>query len=516
MDISAQRATRLGQGAALRVLADLIFVNSALIVAFALHFFYLITTRIEADSSSLFWRHAQGLVSCVWILDLTCLVLLSVSGFYSVGGHLRGRYKTLVGIQAVSIAYLLFGLASYALTDFPKIPAAVWICAWGLTAILMVLGRLWARLWGNAVHQSSAHRRVRPEDGRGRVLVIGGAGYIGSALLPKLLEKGYSVRLFDMLLYGTEPVEGILSHPGLELVQADFRHIDRVVEAMRDVDVVIHLGAIVGDPACALDEELTIEVNLMATRMIAEVAKGYGVQRFIFASTCSVYGASDELLDEGSALNPVSLYARSKIASEKVLMSLADPYFAPACLRFGTIFGLSGRTRFDLVVNLLAAKAVLDGEITVFGSDQWRPFLHVDDAAHSVLLTLEAPLAVTRNQVFNVGFDEQNYTLGQVAQLIQAQVPRARIVNHGHDSDRRNYRVDFRKIRSVLGFVPSFTLAQGIAQVVQAIQRGEVTDYRDSKYSNVKVLSEEGASRLVLGQNGWAYELIREAAPTPA
>ncbi|MCE7871507.1 SDR family oxidoreductase, partial [bacterium CPR1] len=273
-----------------------------------------------------------------------------------------------------------------------------------------------------------------------------------------------------------------------------------------------HLGAIVGDPACALDEELTIEVNLMATRMIAEVAKGCGVRRFVFASTCSVYGASDELLDESSALNPVSLYARSKIASERVLMSLADPGFSPTCLRFGTIFGLSGRTRFDLVVNLLAAKAVLDGEITVYGGDQWRPFLHVDDAALSVLLTLEAPLAVVRNEVFNVGCDEQNYTLDQIGRLIQAQEPGARIISSGQDSDRRNYRVNFRKIRNLLGFVPGFTLEQGIAQVIQAIRRGGVTDYRDSKYSNVKVLIEEGPSRLVLRQNSWAHQLIQEAA----
>ena len=158
-----------------------------------------------------------------------------------------------------------------------------------------------------------------------RVLVIGGGGYIGSALLPKLLDAGYHVRLLDLLLYSTEPIQDVLSHPDLEVIQADFRQVDRVVEAMQDVDAVIHLGAIVGDPACALDEELTIEVNLMATRMIAEVAKGSGINRFIFASTCSVYGASDELLDEYSALNPVSLYARSKIASEQVLKNLAGP-----------------------------------------------------------------------------------------------------------------------------------------------------------------------------------------------
>jgi nucleoside-diphosphate-sugar epimerase len=160
---------------------------------------------------------------------------------------------------------------------------------------------------------------------------------------------------------------------------------------MQDVDVVIHLGAIVGDPACALDEELSIEVNLMATRMIAEVAKGSGINRFLFASTCSVYGASDELLDEYSALNPVSLYARSKIASEQVLKNLAGPGFSPVILRFGTIYGLSGRTRFDLVVNLLAAKAVVEKKLPSSVATSGGPLCMVDDAALALLKALKAP-----------------------------------------------------------------------------------------------------------------------------
>src|SRR5437762_1546510 len=161
-----------------------------------------------------------------------------------------------------------------------------------------------------------------------RVLVIGGAGYIGSALLPKLLARGHRVRVLDRLFYGFDPIRDVINHPNLEIVQADFRRVDKLVECMQDVDAVIHLGAIVGDPACALDRDLTIEVNLMATRTIAEVAKGYGIRRFIFASTCSVYGASkeDELLTEDSPLNPVSLYAITKLASEKVLMNRSEEH----------------------------------------------------------------------------------------------------------------------------------------------------------------------------------------------
>ena len=365
------------------------------------------------------------------------------------------------------------------------------------------------------------------------VLLIGGAGYIGSALLPMLLEKGYHVRLLDLFLYGAEAIRDYLHHPRLEIMRADFRHVDKVVEATKNMDAVIHLGAIVGDPACALDEDLTIEVNLTATRMIAEVAKGSGVSRFIFASTCSVYGACDEALvehselkpasmdehsklvpvpvGEHSELKPVSLYARSKIASERVLLSLSDTNFAPTVLRFGTIYGLSGRTRFDLVVNLLTAKALVEGQITIIGGEQWRPFVHVRDAALSVFKTLEAPFPLVKHETFNVGSNEQNYTIYQVGAIINQFVPAAQIVDQGADTDRRNYRVNFNKIRDILGFAPVWGVEEGVAQVIEAIKSGKIKDYRDPRYSNVKFLGNERASRLAL-QNGWAEELIKESA----
>ena len=347
------------------------------------------------------------------------------------------------------------------------------------------------------------------------VLVIGGAGYIGSALLPKLLARGHRVRLLDRFFYGSEPVRNVLNHRNLEIIRADFRRVDKLVECMEGVDAVIHLGAIVGDPACALDHDLTIEVNLMATRTIAEVAKGYGIRRFIFASTCSVYGAStdDALLTEESSLNPVSLYAITKLASERVLMNLAGENFSPTCLRFSTIYGLSGRTRFDLVVNLLTAKGVMDGEITIQGGDQWRPFLHVDDAALALLHTLESPLAQVHQQVFNVGSDEQNYTIQQIGEIIKEMVPSAKLLNLGLDGDRRNYRADFKKIREQLGFVPRWSVARGIGQVIDVIRSGEVKDYRAAKYSNVKFLTEEeNAVSLVRHESSWAYDLVKQTS----
>lgn len=356
--------------------------------------------------------------------------------------------------------------------------------------------------------EDDADHGRRPNGHSRTVLVTGGAGYIGSALLPKLLAQGYRVRLLDMLLYGAEPIAAILDHPRLDLVHADFRQIDRVVAAMHGVDAVIHLGAIVGDPACALDEELTIEVNLEATRTIANVAKGFGVDRFVFASTCSVYGASDGILDESSELNPVSLYASCKIAAENVLRPMADQGFTPVVLRFGTVYGLSGRIRFDLVVNLLAAKGMIERKITVFGGSQWRPFVHVDDVARAIVMAFEAPRPVVHNHVFNVGSDEQNYTIQEVGEIVHRVIPSAELETSGSDTDRRNYRVSFEKIRTMLSFTPRWTIERGVQQVVEAIRRGAVRDYRDAAYSNVKSLSEARAANLIRSQNDWIQALL--------
>jgi nucleoside-diphosphate-sugar epimerase len=273
------------------------------------------------------------------------------------------------------------------------------------------------------------------------------------------------------------------------------------------------LGGIVGDPACAVDEELTIDVNLAATRLIAEVAKGYGVKRFIFASTCSVYGASDQLLHENSKLNPLSLYARSKLASERILETLADDTFAPIIARFGTIYGLSGRLRLDLVVNLLTAKAVLDKQITVFDGEQWRPFVHVDDAARALGLLLRVPLGA-KAEIFNVGVNRDNHTVAQVGEIIKRNVPDAELIYLAVGHDRRDYRVDFGKIERMIGFKAQWTVEGGVRQVVDAIRAGLVTDYHSSQYSNYKFMSEIKNNGLAPPRTRWAHEMISAPAFT--
>lgn len=494
-----------------RIVADVMMVNAALAIAMIGRYIVEIWAEGSGPPRNIFLQYVNEYIGSCSILTIISLIVFYLSGFYTHGRFYQGRYKALVVGQAVTLSYLIFALVILLSQGALSLPRSVLFIAWSCTSGFLIVSRLWSMLWRNMeVKEVSESTPGRKSQRIHKVLVIGGAGYIGSALLPKLLNRGYHVRLLDLFLFGKDPIAAVAGHPNLEVVHADFRHVDKIVHAVRGMDEVIHLGAIVGDPACSLDEELTVEVNLMATRMIAEVAKGSGIRRFCFASTCSVYGANDHILDERSELNPISLYARSKLASEKVLLQLEGSGFSPVILRFGTVYGFSGRTRFDLVVNLLTAKAIVEGKITVFGGGQWRPFLHVDDAALALMKAVEAPVDVVHAQVFNAGSNEQNYRLEEVGHIIQAFVPKAEIIEMGAGTDFRNYRVDFTRIRNLLDFSPQWQLGEGVKQVCAAFENGQVTDYRNPMYSNVKFLSEENNSRLIRREKGWADELINE------
>jgi nucleoside-diphosphate-sugar epimerase len=320
-----------------------------------------------------------------------------------------------------------------------------------------------------------------------RILVTGGAGYIGSHVVRKLLAKGYSVRILDKLAFGDESIQELKTNPKFELMRGDIRHIEDVMAAMKGVDAVIDLAGIVGDPACALDEETTLGVNYEATKLILSIAKYYRVKRFIFASTCSVYGASDNtILNENSPLNPVSLYAETKINSEKEILEACTKDFTTSILRLSTIYGASPRMRFDLVVNIMTAKAVTDGKISVFGGSQWRPLVHVQDCAEALINCLEARADVVRAQIFNVGSEEQNYTIDDIAKIVQSVIPSASIESVGDDADRRSYRVSFEKIKKVLGFQAKHSVEEGVKEVAELIKSGKIKNYRDDVYYNVK------------------------------
>jgi nucleoside-diphosphate-sugar epimerase len=337
-----------------------------------------------------------------------------------------------------------------------------------------------------------------PADRHRHVTVIGGGGFVGSVLVPRLLDRGYEVTILDAFIYGTD---GLIDadHERLHLVRGDMRSVESLLSGCCNADAIVHLGGLVGDPSCAVDERLTLEINLEATAMIADTALGLGIPRLVFASSCAVYGDSDGLLTEESELAPVSTYARTKADSERGLMSVASDRFCPTALRFGTFYGLSPRPRFDLVVNLLTAKAVREGSISIFGGNQWRPFIHVEDGADSIIACLEAPLDATRGQIFNVGFEGENYTLREVGELIGSLVPGASVNLEPGSAQEANYRVSFEKIRRTLGFVPQRRLADGILEIKLALETEAIGDYREAKYDNHKSLRAGTAAALQTG-----------------
>jgi nucleoside-diphosphate-sugar epimerase len=330
----------------------------------------------------------------------------------------------------------------------------------------------------------SSHRM---RAGRPRVLLVGGAGYIGSVLARRLLRERFAVRVADRLLYGRKPVDALLADPYYEFHRCDLRHIEAMIDLVTDVDAVVYLAEIVGDPACALAPELTLETNFISVQAFATLCSHLHVNRFVYFSSCSVYGASaaDDLLDETSALNPVSLYARMKIKSEEALGRLADESaaFSPTILRLATVFGLSPRPRFDLVVNRMTAHAVREGKVTVRGGSQWRPNVHVDDVARAVMAVVRAPLDAVRGRVLNVGDDGLNYRIGDLGELIAAEVPGARVEVVPEDGERRDYRVSFARIRSLLDYKAEHSIQDGVRELREFLETGAV-DFRGPEFSN--------------------------------
>lgn len=324
------------------------------------------------------------------------------------------------------------------------------------------------------------------------VLVIGGAGYIGSALVPKLLASGRRVRVLDSLVYGDAALRDVMDHPNFELMVGDCRNMQTAIRAASGVESIVHLAAIVGDPACAQEEQTALEVNFAATRMLIQIAKGQGIKRFLFASSCSVYGISDEVMTEESTTNPISLYARTKVDSEDALLAASTPEFQPTILRLATVFGLSARPRFDLVVNLLSAKACQGDPITVFNGEQWRPFIHVDDVAEGFKQMLTAPLPTVGGKIFNLGDARLNYTLTDVANTILEIFPGASVV-HSAVTDRRNYRVSFDKISAAVGFKCTKTISDGVREIQAGFASGEILDYTSFQYNNQKFLLMSGS-----------------------
>jgi len=316
-----------------------------------------------------------------------------------------------------------------------------------------------------------------------KVLVIGGAGYLGSVLCRKLLNERYKVRVLDNLTYGDEGIKELYSDKNFDFLKGDIRNISDVVEAVKDIDAVIHLAAIVGDPACASDSKKTLEINYLATKNITEICKYFQINRFIFASTCSIYGASlspNKKLTEESSLNPISLYAETKIKCEQSILEATDENFSPTIFRMATLYGFSPLMRFDLVVNLLTAKAIFDKKITIFGGSQWRPWLHISDAANSYLLCLKKPIEKIKGEIFNVL--SENYKIIEIGKIIKSLFKDAKLEINSKITDCRDYNVSFDKISKSLGFRPKIKIKEGIKAIEKAMAEGLISNYKDTKY----------------------------------
>lgn len=415
------------------------------------------------------------------VLPITLMIFNLLVGVYSFLKTARIRSK-IVGLLAGLVLTTLVGLF------FFSEHSVVW-----LWAILLAGPLTLPRVFLGLNYSKRQNVLVRTVRQRGPVLVVGGAGYIGSRVVDLLLQQGQSVRVLDRLMYGSTALSGFKNDKRFELIEGDATDITKLTTAMKGVASVVHLAGLVGDPACAVDPDFTRHTNIITTRMVKDVAHSLGVYRFVFASSCSVYGATDKEVKEGDALNPVSLYAQTKIDSEEELLSFVRDDFFVTVLRFATVFGHSFRPRFDLVVNLFTAQAMNDGIITVFGADSWRPFVHVKDLARAIAAVLRAEPVSIQSQIFNVGDKRMNMTIMQAAELVKSVVSKyrdVRILVNTEIEDRRNYAVSFDKIREALGFEASILMTEGIEEMAECFRNGAYEHYRNSLYSNVEMTKE--------------------------
>ena len=322
-----------------------------------------------------------------------------------------------------------------------------------------------------------------------KVVVTGGAGHVGAVVSGHLLAAGMNVTVLDRLVYGGESLLAFMGFPAFRLVHGDIRRPESLRDAMRGADAVVHLAAIVGEPACAIDEDEAWSVNYGGTQAALTAARDSHIQRFLFISTCSNYGISDpgQIADEDFPLHPLSQYARSKIEGERHVLDHAERVCATV-LRFGTMCGLSPRMRFDLLVSDMARAAVLGDPICVFSPEAWRPFLHLRDAARAIAHCLGQPDELVRGKVFNVV--GENYQKKALAKLVLKHYPDTCIAITENRTDPRDYRVSGEAIRRALQFVPEFTVEDAFLEVASAVAAGVFREPRWPGYSAIPLAAQ--------------------------
>ena len=307
------------------------------------------------------------------------------------------------------------------------------------------------------------------------VLVTGGGGYIGSVLIPMLLEGGYKVKCLDRFFFGEETLADVAGDPNLEIIKDDIRWFDPKI--LQDVDAVMDLAALSNDPSGELDPSKTIEINYKGRVRVANLAKKYGVSKYILASSCSVYGFQDEIVNEKSQTNPLTTYAKANLSAENEVLPLADDSFCVTVLRQATVYGLSPRMRFDLAINGMVLGFYKNRKIPIMrDGTQWRPFVHVKDTSRAFIMVLDSDPSTVNKEIFNVGSNDQNLQILPLAKLIAEAIDLPFEFEWYGSPDKRSYRVDFTKIERVLGFKLKYTPRKGAREVYDALVEGKITD----------------------------------------
>ncbi len=305
-----------------------------------------------------------------------------------------------------------------------------------------------------------------------KILVTGGAGYVGSVLITELVHGGYHVKCLDRFFFGDNYLSSKQFENKVELVKDDIRWFDPAI--LHDVDVVMDLAALSNDPVGELEPQKTYEINHLGRARVTQLSKKAGIRQYILASSASVYGQQVGIVNENSQVNPITDYSKANRNAEIDALKLNDEQFTTTVLRFSSIYGISPRMRFDLAVNSMALELYKSGKITVRGKSNKRPFLHINDAIRAYFLVLKASKDLISGEIFNVGSDDQNYEIGTLAKEVGDSIGKKYEIDAGDTHDHRSYAASFAKIREKLGFVPKLTVADGSREIYKALESGKL------------------------------------------
>ncbi len=325
-----------------------------------------------------------------------------------------------------------------------------------------------------------------------KILVVGGAGYIGSVLVRALLKKGYMVKVLDNFVYNQDSLDKINSDY-FKRIKGDAIDTNTLIKAISNVDAVVYLAEIVGDPACALIPETAFKTNFLSVNSMASLCSYLNINRFIYTSSCSVYGASkdpDNFLTESSSVNPVSHYGRMKLMSEHAILNQVSQNFSPTILRLSTVFGVSNRSRFDLVVNLFAKNAYFYKELNVFGGEQWRPNVHVKDVSKAIISVLNSKLEIVGNRIYNIGNKKNNLKIIDVAYLAKEIFPKVKININKSEKDNRNYKVSFDKYEKEVDSFNYISVKEGYRELYNFFKNKLIKNPENKIYYNIKFWEE--------------------------